>query len=162
MPQLAPTLIFSQVFWVITCFVLMYIMMRYFILPPITAIMDAREEGIQNDIITAENLKKELENAINAYETSLEEANYKAGEILKQTNNEIQDFVKSEEQKFSSRMNELTEDARSKIEESKVKVLGEVEDLAIGLVGQVMQKLVNENISIDTAKSYITKEMKGA
>ncbi len=162
MPQLDPTWIISQVFWALVCFGLTFLIMKSLILPKITSVMDERENQIEANVKIAKNLKKELEDAIVAYEKSLDGAYQKASEILKQTNKEIADFVKSQEHEFSDKMKKRTDEAKGKIESTKEKILVDVENIATELSSQILFKLTSENIAEDKVRSYISKEIKGA
>ncbi len=160
MPQLDPTWIISQIFWALICFGLMFLLMRTLIIPKITTIMDDRENQIEADIKIAKNLKQELEEAINAYESTLEQAYVKADEILKQNTKDINDYIKNEENEFSQKMKKRTDEAKLKIESAKEKVLVDVENIASNLVGDILQKITSETFSENVILDNIKKEMK--
>ncbi len=162
MPQLDPTWIISQVFWALIFFSLIFISMKVLILPKITSVMDARDNQIESDINIAKGLKQELEDAIKAYEKSLDQAYEKSGEILKQATIEMQDFVKKEEADFSSKMKSRTDEAKAKIENSKEKVLVEIETIAVELSGKILEKIVLEKFPEEVIRTQINKEMKEA
>lgn len=160
MPQLDPTWFVSQFFWLLVSFGLMFALMKVFVLPKVISILDERERQIETNLKMAENLKVELESAIAAYEKALGDAHGKVGEILKQTNREIQEFIKGEEAKFGQRMKQRTDEAKGRIETSKEKILTDIEAIATELAGKIVFTLISENVPEDVLRNHITKEMR--
>ena len=82
MPQLDPTWFASQLFWLAVAFVMLYVILSRFILPPLTGIMLARRQTVENDISKAQTLKTEAEQARLDYEKTLAESREKARQLV--------------------------------------------------------------------------------
>jgi len=64
----------SQLFWLALTFIFLYVMMSKVALPRIGAIIDSRQQRIDDDVAEAQKLKAESEAAVASYEKALAEA----------------------------------------------------------------------------------------
>ncbi|MBN2752193.1 MAG: F0F1 ATP synthase subunit B', partial [Rhodospirillaceae bacterium] len=74
MPQFDPTSFPSQLFWLATTFIALYVLMSKVALPRIGDILEERQKRISDDLDMAERLKTETEAAIAVYEKALSDA----------------------------------------------------------------------------------------
>src|SRR5436190_18021875 len=75
----------SQLFWLVICFTLLYVLMAKVALPRVGAILDARRARIDGDLGEANRLKVHAEDSMTAYEKSLAEARGRAQTIGNET-----------------------------------------------------------------------------
>ena len=68
MPQLDPEFWFSQIFWLIITFGILFIVLSKIILPKISENLEIRKSKISENIEAAERNKEESENKIKEYE----------------------------------------------------------------------------------------------
>ena len=81
MPQLDPSLIPTQLFWLFITFLALFLVAWKVALPRITEVLDARQTRIDGDLEKAEALKAEAEDVMAAYEKTLATASSQAQDI---------------------------------------------------------------------------------
>ncbi len=82
----------SQIFWLVICFVALYLLISRIAVPRIGGILDDRAKRIENDFAEAQRDKEESEAALVAYEKALADARSRAQAI----GTEIRDKVHAE------------------------------------------------------------------
>ena len=85
MPQLETATYISQFFWLIVCFISLWLMMLLFIVPKIEDILEQRRLKIDDYVQKAEDLNKEALQSLDKYEKAIAKAREEAD--LKLTKN---------------------------------------------------------------------------
>lgn len=141
MPQLDFSTYPTQIFWLVVCFVILYFLMSRVALPRVATVVQNREKRIQADIERADRLKQEADHAKLAYEKTLTDARAKAQAELAAAAQTIQAEAGKRETAFMAQLNQRTKSAEDAIAASKTKALGEVRELAGGVVASVVNKV---------------------
>jgi F-type H+-transporting ATPase subunit b len=141
MPQLDFSVFPSQLFWLTICFVTMLIIMRFFILPKTAEMIDLRKAKIDGDLARAAEIHKQVEEALERYNSALSEAKSKADVAVQKARDELQNTIERKQADLAVRLRAEIEDGERKIEKSKEKALAEVETAATGLAVDVLEKL---------------------
>lgn len=74
----------NEIFWSAVFFVLLWLLMKYVLLPPIRKVQKARAERIQEDNDSAQRIEAELAKAQSDYEEALNKARQEAGVVLEE------------------------------------------------------------------------------
>ena len=82
MPQLDISTFSSQIFWLVVCFTALFLIVWRIGVPKISHILETRQKRIDDNLLRAEEFKREAEAALKTYEASLEEARSEAQAIL--------------------------------------------------------------------------------
>ena len=82
MPQLDITTFSSQIFWLVASFTLLLLIMWRISVPKISDTLEARQKRIDDNLLRAEELKKDAEAAMENYKASLEQAHQEAQNIV--------------------------------------------------------------------------------
>ena len=88
LPQFDANYFSSQIFWTIVSFVVLMMLLKKYVIPAVSNVLDARNDQIKNDLDGAETMKKEAEETLAKYRKDLELANQEAGKIIEQTKQE--------------------------------------------------------------------------
>ena len=88
MPQLNPEFWFSQIFWLIITFGILFITLSKLILPKISETLEVRKSQISENIEAAEKEREESENKIKEYE-----------KIILDSKTEAKNYFRSEERR---------------------------------------------------------------
>lgn len=147
LPQLNPNDFAPQLFWLAVTFTLLYVLMSRVALPRIGEVIEERDERIQRDLSTADRLKSETEQALQAYEKALADARSNASEIARETRDKLAKSVDAERADVESKLARQLADAESRIEETKTKALSSVNDIAGGVVGSIVTELSGQAVT---------------
>jgi F-type H+-transporting ATPase subunit b len=144
-----------QLIWLALTFGFLYVALSRFLLPRITDVIDARQDGIARDLTKASALKGETDQALSAYEKALAEAKAKASDIAKTTRDGLSAEVDRERHAAEAVANQQVAAAEKRIAESKAKALASVNDIAGDSVAAIVAKLTGKDISKDEALKAI-------
>ena len=144
-----------QLVWLALTFGFLYFALSRYLLPRISDVIDARQDGIARDLAKANELKGETEQALNAYEKALAEAKGKAGEIAKTTRDSLTAESDRERHAAEAEANKQVAAAEKRIAESKAKALTSVNDIAGDSVAAIVAKLTGKDVTRDEALKAI-------
>ncbi len=148
MPQLEQIATFpSQVFWLVICFSILFVVMWRIAVPKITDTLEARQKRIDDNLQRAIEIKKEAEAAIASYEKILATASSEAQGLINETNAKLAEEAIQREA-------ELTEKLQARIAKSEVNIASAIEaavdnlrDVAIEVAQAATERLVGETPS---------------
>lgn len=160
MPQLDVSTYPSLIFWLVITFGFTFLVLKFYITPKMSEILNQRKEKIDTDLFEAKKSREDAENSKLNQESSIVEAKEKAFQIISEatekSKRDIQSFEKGSKEKLSKKL----ADAEKSITNSKndsLKVVNEIAtDIAISLSHKVsginanksaLLKKINEQIS---------------
>jgi F-type H+-transporting ATPase subunit b len=144
-----------QLIWLALTFGFLYFALSKYLLPRITDVIDARQDGIARDLSRAEALKKETEDALAAYEKALADAKAKGNDIAKTTRDSLTAETDRERVKVEGDLAKQAAAAEARIADSKTKALASVNDIAGETVAAIVAKLTGGTVSADDAKRAV-------
>jgi len=133
-----------QLFWLAILFTFLYVMLERVALPGIARVMRARQGRIADDLNTAEQLRKDAEAALKAYETALAEARAKAVEITAEARATIKAEADKQRSLIDADLARNIEAAEAQIAEAKTRALAGVRAVAIDVAAAIIEKVLHE------------------
>ena len=97
MPQLDISTFSSQIFWLVVSFTTLFLIVWRIGVPKISHVLETRQKRIDDNLLRAEELKREAEAALESYEASLTEARSQAQAILAEANTSLAEEFKTRE-----------------------------------------------------------------
>ena len=161
MPQLDFSVFPSQFFWLTICFFSLLFIMSKFIIPKTAEMINLRKEKIDGELAAAAELKKQVEDGIERYERALREASLKANSELQKTKEELNDTVARKQSDLAARLAVEIEQGEKKIAAAKDRALQKVEDAAVSLAVDVLDKIGFESVSADMVKKALKANKEG-
>jgi F-type H+-transporting ATPase subunit b len=153
MPQLEPHDWAPQLIWLVVTFGILYLLMVYVALPRIGAVIEARAGQIAKDLAAADQLRRETEEAIAAYEQALAEAKQKAHAIVDEGRNKLKEETTAERAKLDVELGKKSAEAERRIQEAKNSAMREVNAVAADVAADIVRQL----IGVAPAKAEIEK-----
>ena len=147
MPQLEFHDWAPQLIWLAISFVTLYLIMARVAIPRISTVLEERRDRIASDLDSAEQLKKETEEAIAAYEQALAEARAKAHAIAQETRDKLSAEVEAERSEVEAKIAEKTADAEARIQASKSDALAHVNEVATDTAEAIVKELVGGRVT---------------
>lgn len=152
LPQLNPEFYAAQLFWLALTFGVLYYVLSRISLPRIGEVIEERRSRIQRDLDEAERLKSETDKALATYEQKLAEARGRAGSMAKETRDKLAAEVDRERTKLDGQMAVRVTAAEKSIADKKAEALAGVDAIAADTVGDVVKRLIGEQVSADDVR----------
>lgn len=148
-------------FWQVIILGITILLLAKFAWKPILSALAAREEGITNALLAAENAKKDMQNLKADNEKLLAEARAERDLMMKEAR-EIKDAMiadaKSEAQAQGDKM---IENAKAAIESEKNAAMAELKNQVSSLSLEIAEKLLREELSNKEAQTKLVEKMLG-
>ncbi|MCH9844420.1 MAG: hypothetical protein K0U39_02825 [Alphaproteobacteria bacterium] len=141
MPQLDQTDTYlSQIFWLITSFGLLYLMMRYLLIPRLRNILDARANQIASDLERASTARQDAVEVFAAYERIMSEARHKSETQVREAFEKHALMVKNESDKLQAELDEKFSAVEARVNQARDEALADLERSVQPLVDEVLDK----------------------
>ena len=141
MPQLDPSTFGTQLFWLGICFVALYLVMAFAVLPRIAGTLHARAAQLDNDLAEAEVLREKAESALAAYEEALAEARSRALTLAQNMRSEVQAETDRQKAELDAKLAEQAQAAEAAMSKARDEAMLGLSDAAAAIVGDVMDAI---------------------
>jgi F-type H+-transporting ATPase subunit b len=131
----------SQLFWLVVCFVLLYLITARLVQPRVAGIMDSRKNRISGDLAEASRLKTEAEQAIAAYEKALADARTRAQTIASETRDRLQAEAERNRKSLEQQLNARLAEAEKTIAATKSAAMANVRGIATEAAAAIVTRL---------------------
>lgn len=155
LPQLDPSTYPSQLFWLAVAFILLYIFFSKKTLPEVSSVVENRKNHIRNDLETAEQLKKEVEEAQHSYEKSLSGARSKATKAMEDANAKAADKQTKEIEAFKAKADQKISDIAASMEKARDKAMKDMDAIVAEVSKDAAQKIVGIDLDIKKAQTVV-------
>jgi F-type H+-transporting ATPase subunit b len=151
MPQLDPAGFAPQIFWLLVCFVVLYLLMWRIALPKVADVLRARQERIDDDLEKAGRLKEEAEAALAAYEASIAKGRADAQAVLREAAERMAKEAATRQAETVARLDRETQDAERRIAEARREALANVRAVAAEAARAATAKLIGADVAAPEA-----------
>ena len=164
MPQLNPEFWFSQIFWLVLTFGILYVVLSKFILPKISSNLEARKSQILENIETAEKQRKDSEIKIKEFEKIILDSRTKAKNLLNQARKKIFEDINKKREALENEINEEVKIAEKEILDLKNNAPKKINRIAIETSNDLVKQLIGmevNNSSISAIVEDLSKKNRG-
>jgi len=158
MPQLNPEFWFSQTFWLVLVFVILYLIIWKRILPKITDNLENRKKTILSDLEEAQNLKKLAEERYKEYKKLINDAKNEAGKIISESKLKLDQDLNNKKIEIQKEIDREINEAEKEINNFKKKSLKSVSKISKEISSEVIKKILNTEIN-ESNLSAIVEEV---
>ena len=158
MPQLDISTFPSQIFWLIITFSALFFVIWRISVPKIADTLEARQKRIDDNLLRAEELKKDAENALNAYEVSIELAHLEAQNILSEASTKLANESQLQEVKLNEILESRFKESEKNIDRAINDATVHIRDASIEVATTAFERLTGEapdpddaGVAVDTA-----------
>ena len=144
MPQLNIDDFAPQLVWLAITFIALYIVMSKIALPRIGQVITERRNKIAEDLDSADRLKKEADDALEAYEDALAEARAKAVEIAAETRDRLARETATEREALEAALETKLAEAEARISATKTEAMSHVQTVAADVAQELVARLTGE------------------
>lgn len=163
MPQLNPEFWFSQIFWLIITFGVLFIVLSKLILPKISANLEARKSQILENIGAAEKQKEASENKIKEYEKIILDSKNEAKNYFNKARGQILKDIDKKRKTLKNEINEEIKKAEEEITDLKNKSPDKINKIVVETSSDLVKQLIGvevNNSSISAIVEDISKKVK--
>lgn len=162
MPQLEFGDYLPQLFWLAVTFILLYFLMSRLALPRVAGVLAERDRHIEQNLLRAERLKSEAEEALQSYEAALAEARAEAQALNRKTAAEISAFVAAREQALAAELGARTREAEQRIEAAKRQALSGLPQIATEVAASAFRRLTGDVAPAERINAAVASVLKGS
>ena len=152
MPQLNPEFWFSQIFWLIITFGILFLILSKLILPKISETLEVRKSQISENIEAAEKEREESENKIKEYEKIILDSKTEAKNYFNKAREKILKDIDKKKEMIESEINEEINKAEIEISEFVSNSPEKINKIA----AETSSDLIKQLIGVEVNNSSIT------
>lgn len=160
MPQFEPQFFLPQLFWLAVLFGILYLLMSRVALPRVAEVLETRQDRIAHDLDRAEDLKKQAEAVLKAYEAASAEARGKAQALLAESAAQAQAEAARRHDEVAARLARESEAAAERIARAKEDAMRQVREVAVELAAEAARKIAGVQVGADEARRAVEAALK--
>jgi len=155
LPQLDASTFPSQVFWLAITFVILYLYFSKKTLPEISSIIENRRDHVQGDLDTAEDVRREAQDAQDTYEKLVENARVETTKILNDATGEVK--AQGEKKLAALRDKNISDMAalETRLAQEKQKAMSDMTAIAAEIATQAAEKIVGIKPDLKQAQTVV-------
>lgn len=147
LPQLDHTYFISQIFWLITTFLVLYLVFSKVILPKIRDILQQRNSIIDGDTNIAKDIKIKITKIEEESKNIIQNAKAEASEILSNAHNEATSLINSKINELKDEINKKLSVKEQEIISNKKEMINDANKEIIEIVTKMIDYSSNNNAS---------------
>tara|TARA_X000000368_G_scaffold128291_1_gene100836 strand:- start:388 stop:984 length:597 start_codon:yes stop_codon:yes gene_type:complete len=160
MPQLDVTTYPSLIFWLVLTFGFTYIVLKYYVTPRMSEILNHRKEKIDNDLFEAKKARESAEENKSNQDKSISEAKQKAMEIVREAVEKTKEELLEAENLVKDKLSKKLAVAEKNILVTKNESLKNVDKLSSEIAVLISDKVSGIEINKNFISKSINEEMK--
>jgi len=142
MPQLDAAYFLPQLVWLALSFIALYLLMSRIGLPRVAVAIEARRRRREEDLDRAEQLRREAQGVVAAYESARAAAREQAQATIRQTIERLAAAAAERQRDLTAVLTERTAAAERDIAAAKERALGEIRTVAADVAASIAVRLV--------------------
>ena len=148
-------------FWQAIILVILIVLLAKFAWKPILTALAAREEGISNALLAAENAKKDMQNLKADNEKLLAEARAERDLMMKEAREIKEKMIADAKSEAQAQGEKMIESAKATIESEKNAAMAELKNQVSSLSLEIAETLLKEELSNKEAQTKLVEKMLG-
>ena len=148
-------------FWQVIILVILIVLLAKFAWKPILAALAAREEGISNALLAAENAKKDMQNLKADNEKLLAEARAERDLMIKEAREIKEKMIADAKSEAQAQGEKMIEAAKASIESEKNAAMAELKNQVSSLSLEIAETLLKGELSNKEAQTKLVEKMLG-
>jgi len=152
MPQLDPEFWFSQIFWLVITFGILYLVLSKIILPKISDNLENRKSQVLENLELAEKQRNESEAKLKEFDNIILKSKIEAKNLFNQSRKKLLDDINNKKQKLEEEIDNEVKIVEAEIQDLKKKSPEKINKIAI----EASSNLINQLIGVNVNNSSIT------
>ena len=152
MPQLDPEFWFSQIFWMVITFGVLYLILSKIVLPKISDNLETRKSQVLENLEIAEKQRNQSEAKLKEFDNIILKSKIEAKNLFNESRKKLLDDINSKKQKLEEEIDKEVKIVESEINELKNKSAEKINKIAI----ETSADIINQLIGVNANNSSIT------
>ena len=161
MDKLIKNFNYGLFFWQAIILVILIVLLAKFAWKPILTALAAREEGISNALLAAENAKKDMQNLKADNEKLLAEARAERDLMMKEAREIKEKMIADAKSEAQAQGEKMIESAKATIESEKNAAMAELKNQVSSLSLEIAETLLKGELSNKEAQTKLVEKMLG-
>ena len=147
MPQLDPEFWFSQIFWLVITFGILYLVLSKLILPKISDNLETRKSQVLDNLELAEKQRNDSEAKLKEFDNIILKSKIDAKNLFNESRKKLLEDINKKRQKLEEELDKEIKIVESEIEELKIKSPDKINKIAIETSSDLINQLIGANIN---------------
>ena len=156
MPQLNPEFWFSQIFWLVITFGILYLVLSKIILPKISDNLETRKSQVLENLELAEKYKNESEAKLKEFDNILLKSKIDAKNLFNESRKKLLDDINKKKQKLEEEIDKEVKIVEAEIEELKNKSPEKINKIAIETSANLINQLIGANVNNSSITAIVS------
>ena len=155
MPQLNPEFWFSQIFWLIITFGIMFLLLSKLVLPKISENLEVRKAQILENIEAAEKQREESDNKLKEYEKLILNSKNEAKDFFNKAREEILKDIDIKRENLEKEINVEINKVEKEILDLKNKSPEKIRKIAIDTSSDIVKQLIGVEVNNSSISAIV-------
>ncbi len=156
MPQLDPEFWFSQIFWLVITFGILYLVLSKIILPKISDNLETRKSQVLENLELAEQQRKESEAKLKEFESVILKSKIEAKTLFNESRKKLLDDINVKRQKLEEEIDREVKIVEAEIKELKKKSPEKINKIAIETSTDLINQLIGANVNNSSITAIVS------
>lgn len=163
MPQIVqlPVIFFSQLFWLLLVFGIIYFVIGRGMVPKIQSVVQAREDQIASDLAAAHQAREDAETLEEGYRQRMDASRSEAMKLAQESKQKAAADAEARLKKVDQQVGAKVAEAEERIRDSVKKAMGEIETVASEAAQELVAKLTGASVSTAEANQAVKAVING-
>tara|TARA_Y100001936_G_scaffold66074_1_gene64964 strand:+ start:159 stop:737 length:579 start_codon:yes stop_codon:yes gene_type:complete len=156
MPQLDPEFWFSQIFWLIITFGILYLVLSKLILPKISDNLETRKSQVLDNLELAEKQRNESEAKLKEFDNIILKSKIDAKNLFNEARKKLLDDINKKRKELEEEIDKEVKIVEAEIEELKKKSPEKINKIAIETSSDLINQLIGANVNNSSITAIVT------
>ena len=156
MPQLDPEFWFSQIFWLIITFGILYLVLSKLILPKISDNLETRKLQVLDNLELAEKQRKESEAKLKEFDNIILNSKTEAKKFFNESRKKLLEDINNKKERLEEEIDTEVKRVEAEIEELKKKSPEKINKIAIETSADLINQLIGANVNNSSITAIVT------
>ena len=156
MPQLDPEFWFSQIFWLVITFGILYLVLSKLILPKIGDNLETRKSQVLDNLELAEKQKNESEAKLKEFDNIILKTKIDAKNLFNESRKKLLEDINNKRQKLEEEIDKELKIVEVEIEELKKRSPEKVNKIAIETSSDLINQLIGANVNNSSITAIVS------
>ena len=156
MPQLDPEFWFSQIFWLVITFGILYLVLSKIILPKISDNLETRKSQVLDNLELAEKQRNESEAKLKEFDNIILKSKIDAKNLFNESRKKLLDDINNKRQKLEEEIDKEVKIVESEIGELKKKSPEKINKIAIQTSSDLINQLIGANVNNSSITAIVS------